>query len=224
MNVLMTQQLTWPNNSNPKVIQVLLEPPFLLLMASVPTLNYVSKHNPVPMPDAELGLAVDPALAFESPIQEPIYRPPGVTTLRQWGNQVFPEGKHQGATFISVYNKDPKYTAYMKGHSNLTSPWAKSFQNFIKAVSMPVISHQTPCLTPKGSVSPSTSEWDLLSSPGPSQTPVTQVKGKRGQSEIEEKEEMAKMDLVKDAEKEQKLMTQIAILQREVDQLKQGNP
>ena len=33
-----------------------------------------------------------------------------------------------------------------------------------------------------------------------------------------------KMDLVKDAEKEQKLMTQIAILQREVDQLKQGNP
>eukprot|EP00435_Cladocopium_sp_Y103_P065490 s837_g27.t1 len=120
--VLANQQLTWPNIPNPKaIVRFIIDLP-VNLMASVPTVSYVTKSGKVPLPDAELTLSVDPSLAYENPVQEVIHRPPGVVTLRQWGNQVFPEGKHMGATFIAVYNKDPKYMAYMKGHSHLTSP------------------------------------------------------------------------------------------------------
>ena len=220
--VRVIQQL-WPNVQNPIVIQVIINALFLKLMASVPNSTYAAKSCPVPLPDVELALSVDPSLAYENPTQETIHRPPGVATLRQWGNQVFPEGKYQGTTFIAVYNKDQKYTAYMKGHSHLTSAWAKSFQNFVKAMHMPMGSQQTPCLTPKGTTSPSASEWDLLSSPGLSQAPTCQNRGKRGQIESEMEGEIAKMDLEKDRDKEQMLESKIAILQRELDRLKQDS-
>ena len=71
-----------------------------------------------PLPDAELGLAVDPALCLREPDS-------GADLPPSRCDHSFVNGaikssrkrKHQGATFISVYNKDPKYTAYMKGHS-----------------------------------------------------------------------------------------------------------
>eukprot|EP00435_Cladocopium_sp_Y103_P016153 s30_g4.t1 len=225
---LATQQLKWPND--PLSTALVIDLCVTLLkatMASVPVTSYAAHGTRVPLPDAELQLQVDPGLAFENPTREVIHRPPGIQTLRQWGEQVFPEGKYQGATFISVCNKDAKYTAYMKGHSHLTSPWAKSYQNFVKAMAMPVGAFPSVCLTPKASQgnlppSPSVSEWDVLSSPSCSQRPnVPPSKGKRGPAEVEIEPENPKMDVVKDAEKQQELLTKIAILQRELDNMSQ---
>ena len=62
-----------------------------------------------------------------------IQRPPGVTTLRQWGHQVFlEEGKKQGQTFAQVY-QDAKYRALMMNHGHLPSAWALSYQNYSRA-------------------------------------------------------------------------------------------
>jgi hypothetical protein len=47
-------------------------------------------------------------------------------------------------------------------------------------------------------------------------------KGRRGQSEVENETDITKMDVVKDSEKEQALLTKVAILQRELDSLKQN--
>jgi hypothetical protein len=176
-----------------------------------------------PMPDAELRLQVDPALAFESPVQEVIHRPPGVTTLRQWGEQIFPEGKHQGASFIQVYNRDVKYTTYMKSHSHLTSPWAMSFQNFAKAMAMPPGSLQVSQAIPKaaGTSSSASSEWDVVGSPAQKQMPTMPSSTKRGAPEPMLDEIQDIMELERDVEKEQKILTQMAILQRELERLKQ---
>ena len=70
--------------------------------------------------------------------------------------------------------------------------------------------------------SPSVSEWDVLGSPTLSQTPSVSPKGKRGQSEVENETDITKTDVVKDSEKEQALLTKVAILQRELDSLKQN--
>ena len=195
-------------------------------MASKPVTPYVASTSLVPFPDMELQLKVDPSLAFESPVQEPIVRPPGIQTMRQWGEQVFPEGKHQGSKCLTVYNKDLKYVTYMKSHSNLTSPWAKSFQNFCKMMAQPTSSTSVPGLSPKTLkdvqlLSPSVSEWDVMGSPPSTPPPPVPMKGKRGSMEVEIEKNHTKMDVVKDAEKEQDLLTKIAILQRELDNLKQ---
>jgi hypothetical protein len=146
-----------------------------------------------------------------------------VTTLRQWGEQIFPEGKHQGASFIQVYNRDVKYTTYMKSHSHLTSPWAMSFQNFVKAMAMPPENLQTSQAISKaaGTSSSTSSEWDVMGSPAQKQMPTMPSSTKRGAPEPTLDEIQDIMELEKDVEKEQKILTQMAILQRELDRLKQ---
>ena len=221
MNHLQSQQLEWPNKVSAKVSPIRTARSLVVpIMAPKSVVNYMVGGSKGPMPDAELHLQVDPSLAFENPVPEQVYRPPGIQTLRQWGEQIFPEGKHLGATFIQVYNKDAKYTMYMKSHSNLTSPWAKSFQNFVKVMGMPLGS-QSACLTPKASsaVSSSISEWDLLGSPA-DQMPTIPWSLKRGQPEPAIEENGNPMNLEKDVDKEQYILTQMAILQRELDRMK----
>ena len=133
MDVLVNQQLTWPN----ALVQIAdsIRTPSTCptsLMASMPVASYVSHSSLVPFPDAELQLQEDQFGLRESD-QGGDLCPPGVQILCQWREHAFPEGKHQGSTFISVHNKDPKYVAYMKGHTNLTLPWA----SFSKAMAQP---------------------------------------------------------------------------------------
>eukprot|EP00435_Cladocopium_sp_Y103_P008404 s3655_g2.t1 len=51
----------------------------------------------------------------------------------QEGNMKLPEGKNKGCTFLETVEKDYKYAQWMVNHKNLTSDWAKSFQEFVKA-------------------------------------------------------------------------------------------
>jgi hypothetical protein len=66
-------------------------------------------------------------------VDEDIRRPPGITSLRQWGQMKLAEGKHRHKTFMEVINEDRDYATWMKKHPKLASDWATSFQNFVKA-------------------------------------------------------------------------------------------
>ncbi|CAE7344232.1 unnamed protein product, partial [Symbiodinium natans] len=57
-------------------------------------------------------------------------KPPGIGTLREWGEVVLPEGKHKQSTHAQVFNKDMAYAALMARKTSLTSPWALSFKNY----------------------------------------------------------------------------------------------
>ena len=153
--------------------------------------------------------------------------------MEEWGSQIFPEGKHSGETFKMIYDQDFKYRAFMMNHPNLTNPWALSFQNYVRAMNLTSL-QQMPCKpktrggssskTVAGTVSNPTSpwhhevsglEWELMTE-GVELSPPP----KRSLSpEVAESSEMA---LVKDTEKEQRLITNIAILQRELDQMRKN--
>ena len=129
-------QLKWLNKfvtQAPIVTSIL--PLRTAIMAFSSGSPFVSTMGHLPMPDTELPFAED-IPKVEGKI---ITRPPGVQTLRQWGEQVFPEGKHKGKTFHTVYHTDLKYRSYMKSYCHLTSGWPKSFQNYILAMEQVIV-------------------------------------------------------------------------------------
>eukprot|EP00435_Cladocopium_sp_Y103_P046625 s270_g13.t1 len=81
-------------------------------------------HEELPFPE-------DPELNYASPAQVQIRCSAGITSLHQWGEQIFPEGKYVGETFKKVFEEDGKYSAFMKNHCHLTNAWALSFQNYV---------------------------------------------------------------------------------------------
>ena len=92
------------------------------------TMGYAVKlDQPLPFPE-------DPSMTYMTvTVEEEIKRPPGVQNLRQWGQMVMAEGKYKGTLFMDVINKDREYSNWMKKHQRLSSDWAVSFQNFVKA-------------------------------------------------------------------------------------------
>ena len=83
--------------------------------------------RPLPFPE-------DPSMTYMTQnVEEKVSRPPGVTSLRQWGSMVMPEGKHKTKSFMEVVTQDPEYSRWMVKHPGLRSDWAVSFQNFVKA-------------------------------------------------------------------------------------------
>ena len=187
-----------------------------------------SNKNPPELPFPE-----DSSLNYACPTKATIRRPQGVKTMEEWDSQIFPEGKHSGETFKMVHDQDLKYRSFMMNHPNLTNPWALSFQNYVRAMSL-TSPQQMPCkpLTRGESSSKATTgtvsnptppwhhevsglEWDLMTE-GVELSPPP----KRSLSpEVAEASEMA---LVKDTEKEQRLITNIAILQRELDLMRKN--
>lgn len=168
----------------------------------------------------------DAGLNYASPSQAPIRRPQGIQTMAKWGDQRFPEGKHQNKSFQEVYNQDHKYRAFMMNHPNLTNAWALSFQNYVRAMNMgnnqmPIIAASKAIAAPmsaasfKGTTAPwkpdtASLEWELMAdhlelSPPPKRSLSPEILENEG------------MTLDKDVEKEQAIMTKIAVLQRELD-------
>ena len=98
---------------------------------------------PLPFPeDHALAMAPDPN-------EFKIAKPPGVKTLRDWGDQVLAGGKHVGKTFAQALAVDASYGELMKEKGDLTSPWAMSFQNYVKAVDQ---ANQMPKMEPRQAV------------------------------------------------------------------------
>eukprot|EP00913_Durusdinium_trenchii_P007300 g6862.t1 len=75
-----------------------------------------------------------------------------VMTLRDWGDQVLAGGKHVGKTFAQALAVDASYGEFMKKKGDLTSPWAMSFQNYVRALEkanqMPKMEPRQMALTP----------------------------------------------------------------------------
>jgi len=60
-------------------------------------------------------------------------RPPGVTTLVQWGELKFPEGVYRERNFVTVLVEDPEYCRRVASRK-ARSAWLKSFQQYMIAV------------------------------------------------------------------------------------------
>ena len=84
--------------------------------------------------DDPLTISVDPELRGNSQYQEnikgPIQRPPGVETLRQWGQIVIPSGKHAGQSFAETHS-DMCYV-HQVWNRKAVSPWLRSFQMYCR--------------------------------------------------------------------------------------------
>lgn len=180
-----------------------------------------STRNHLHFPD-ELDYPEDPALGYVQDSKQEIRRPPGIHSLEQWGRQILADGKHAGKTFAEAFTKDPGYVDYMVAKTNLTSPWALSFQNYARAnlpedsVKMskgktkPKVNSKAKTKMPKEIRSEAEENSDFIVVPGQSSL-------KRGMTSLETEEE--KMDLT-DAEKTSQLEAQMAVLQRELDKVR----
>ncbi|CAL1145947.1 unnamed protein product [Cladocopium goreaui] len=107
--------------------------------------------------DLPLPFPEDPEMTYmTAKVEEKVFRPPGVVNLRQWGQMTLAEGKHKGKTFAEVINGDREYASWMKKHPKLSSDWATSFQNYIKAWDQTHLGVQNPrdALKPKASAQP----------------------------------------------------------------------
>jgi hypothetical protein len=63
---------------------------------AMPKGNSSNLDQPLPYPE-------DPSLTCMTVnVEEPACPPPGMTTLRQWGSMVLPEGKHKNKSFMDV--------------------------------------------------------------------------------------------------------------------------
>eukprot|EP00435_Cladocopium_sp_Y103_P046045 s2366_g13.t1 len=85
----------------------------VLAMASLPKMvqgtDMASIRRHVTEMDIPLTGPVDPAMEVAVGSQEPeVKHPPGIKTLRQWGQIKFPEGKWKGHLFSEVYHLDVK--------------------------------------------------------------------------------------------------------------------
>ena len=168
---------------------------------------------------AVLDGEVDPSLGFEHRQMPEIKTkmPPGVMTLREWGQLTFPEGKWKKHTF---------YQTYMEEHKKLVSPWALSFQSYVVAMQkmeeecsesfyreyarqwMNTMSAQEVPTVQKGP------EWELLADASPTNGRSSKANQKRPMEY-----DVSKMST--DVENMDEKLTRMAILQRELDKIKQ---
>lgn len=79
--------------------------------------------------DVPLAFPEDSTLSMlPSASEVDIVKPPGVMTLREWGEQTLTGGKHAGKSFSQALAIDASYAEYMK-KIDCTPPWALSFHN-----------------------------------------------------------------------------------------------
>ena len=117
----------------------------------------MQKPYTVPL-DVPLPYPEDQNLTYMTKVEEvEIYRPPGIHSLRQWGQMKLPEGKHKGKSFLETVEKDYQYAQWIDKNKSLTSDWARSFQGFVRAWNQMTMSTvqgvSTPCPMAKGKVS-----------------------------------------------------------------------
>ena len=190
--------------------------------------------------DAPLAFPEDATLAtIPSSSDATIVKPPGVMTLRQWGEQTMGGGKHAGKTFSDILAIDASYVEFMKKKSDCTSAWALSFHNYVLAVDRMTqpesMGARQQVLTPQmikmtkeewsqqGAI---VTDWDVideLKNPHGSEVPqgITSLAsgpmtGERMATSSDDHKKM-QVDMQKETrDRVNQIQTQIAILQREL--------
>ena len=187
--------------------------------------------------DVPLTGPVDPSLNFVQPPVIRSSRPEGISTLREWGNMQLPEGKWKNATFAEVFNKDQQYVMFMANHRKLVSPWALSFKSYVLARLKAQKEHEEMkqqmaremeqkvrevlMSGALGSARPSQLDWELISQSMHSTGTSPRGTGSRLKRSVEEEFENNKITPEYDQETKTDKVMRMAILQRELDRLKE---
>ena len=85
-----------------------------------------------PLWDAPLAGEEDPSMEVPKVKTEEELpgHPPGIHSLREWGETVFPDCKHVRKTFRYAFENDPQYMSFMCKSTRLKTAWTKSFQAY----------------------------------------------------------------------------------------------
>ena len=178
---------------------------------------YNTKVVQLPFPeDPELAAPVTPSL-------EPIHRPPGVTTLQDWQETVVPEGVHKGKRFGELRMTELSYCKWIQSHRHLTSAWAKSLQQYLRAAdqieedmmqhlgtSSVAIGSQQPVMPAKAGAKHPTTESN------PELQGYMILESGRPSAKRSVEEEAKPMSVEPNPERIAQLEAQVAILQREL--------
>lgn len=159
--------------------------------------------------------------------------PPGISNLKEWGEERLLTGKMSGRSFKQIYEDHPDYVNQLRNRSKL-SPIFQSFQNYIHArakFEAKMIHHRVPMPMAKStpekiktenkisSSKPKTSgSWEIVEGPTDHKTTPKKEKGdniqnKRSSQVLQQSQAMSSET---NPEQVQQLQTQIAILQREL--------
>ena len=185
----------------------------------------MQKSYTVPL-DVPLPYPEDQNLTYMTKVEEvEIYRPPGIHSLRQWGQMKLPEGKHKGKSFLETVEKDYQYAQWIDKNKSLTSDWARSFQGFVRAWNKMTMSTvqgvSTPCPLAKGKVSGKKTPGDDWSEAEEELILVQETGRSEGKLPTSSKrgypaEKTENMEMEVNAELVAQLQCQIAVLQREL--------
>ena len=202
----------------------------------IPTYAAGSLDSPLRMPE-------DSALAQISLAdQVQIVKPPGVETLREWGEQILSGGKYAGRKFADVLAIDAGYVEFMKKKTDCTSAWALSFHNYVLAMEKHGLPSTQAPIPPVGSQSvimkakqtwiengAAVTDWDIVDDMKASRSSEIQMgttslasgaNPVKRMNPSQETTQKMKVDMDKETwERVQQIQTQITILQRELSHL-----
>jgi hypothetical protein len=167
----------------------------------------------------ELQLPVDDSLEFKEIHNQDgeIMKPPGVTTLEEWGKIHAPSGKHSGKTFQEIFDQDPNYVFQLRNRRGV-SAWVRNFQMYARARNeiinrnLQVERQQQMPIQPKATPGIN-KEWTAVHCP---RTPAEVGTSKKGELKRSASEEKSEMNIEKNQDKITDLQTKIAVLQREL--------
>ncbi|CAL1160332.1 unnamed protein product [Cladocopium goreaui] len=167
----------------------------------------------------ELQLPVDESLEFKEIHNQDgeIRKPPGVTTLEEWGKIHAPSGKHPGKTFQEIFDQDPNYVFQLRNRRGV-SAWVRSFQMYARARNeiinrnLQAERQQQMPIQPRATTEIN-QEWTAVHCP---RTPAEVGTSKKGELKRSASEEKSGMNIEKNQDKITDLQTKIAVLQREL--------
>ncbi|CAL1129202.1 unnamed protein product [Cladocopium goreaui] len=152
------------------------------------------------MLDAMLSGEVDASLAFEDRQLPEIKsrRPPGVMTLKEWGQLKFPEGKWRHKSFFQAYQEEDCSKAFYQEYAR---QWAKA---------------EMSKMYPKAEIEKSQGpEWELLTG-GVTSRPMSTMSSPSQKRPMEEEQSQMAIEV----QQKEEMITRMAILQREMDKIK----
>ena len=157
--------------------------------------------------------------------------PPGMTSLKQWGQEKMTTGKHAGQSFDVLFETDTNYVNFILHHKRLTGVDMRSFQNYCMARrKKEAEASQMPVMKTKGKASTESEwshiDWETMEYMEAHQTqgPMTKTtekipagsKGTPHKRALPKAKDEKPMTIEPNPQHIQALQTQIAVLQREL--------
>ncbi|CAK9016316.1 unnamed protein product [Durusdinium trenchii] len=201
-----------------------------------PTIMAMKKTMAHHSTEDELSGEEDPTLVSETrqALDYTYMIPPGMTSLKQWGQEKMSTGKHAGQSFDVLFEMDANYVNFILRHKRLTGVDMRSFQNYCMARrKKEAEASQMPVRKTKGKSS-TESEWSHIDwetmeyteymEAHQTQGPMTKTtekspassKGTPHKRALPKAKDEKPMTIEPNPQHIQALQTQIAMLQREL--------